>query len=55
MQKQLLRKNILKSSSESAKSPEGPSEQTVQNILNYSKALRVRKSKLIKHIEEVLN
>lgn len=32
-----------------------PSEQTIANILNYSKALEVKPSVMINHIESVLN
>lgn len=32
-----------------------PSEQTINNILNYSKALEVKPSAMINHIESVLN
>ena len=33
----------------------GPKTTTIDNILNYSKALSVRKSSIISHIEMVLN
>jgi hypothetical protein len=33
----------------------GPKQTTINNILNYSKALSVRKSSIINHIEVVLN
>ena len=33
----------------------GPKTTTIDNILNYSKALSVRKSSIINHIEMVLN
>ena len=33
----------------------GPKTTTIDNILNYSKALSVRKSFIINHIEMVLN
>tara|TARA_R110001592_G_scaffold339687_6_gene627571 strand:- start:739 stop:930 length:192 start_codon:yes stop_codon:yes gene_type:complete len=32
-----------------------PKQQTINNILNYSKALSIRDSKHLKHIEMVLN
>ncbi len=32
-----------------------PSKQSIQNILNYSKALQVKKSKYIDHIETIKN
>jgi hypothetical protein len=35
--------------------PFEPGDDIVNNILNYSKALSVRKSKNVKHIEVVLN
>jgi len=60
MEKHLLKKKPAALNSESTKSlndiaNEGPSEQVILNILNYSKALSVSKSKLLKHIETVLN
>ncbi len=33
----------------------GPKQTTIDNILNYSKALSVRESSIINHIEMVLN
>ena len=33
----------------------GPKQKTINNILNYSKALSLRKSSIINHIEVVLN
>lgn len=35
--------------------PYEPGESVINNILNYSKALSIRKSKNIEHIEIVLN
>ena len=32
-----------------------PSEQTIANILNYSRALEVKPSVMVNHIESVLN
>lgn len=37
------------------KKEKSPKQQTINNILNYSKALSVRKSKNIEQIEMVLN
>lgn len=34
---------------------EEPNDNIINNILNYSKALSIRKSKRVKHIELVLN
>ena len=34
---------------------ERPSKQTINNILNYSKALNIQKSEHLKHIEIILN
>lgn len=34
---------------------QGPSEYTVNNLLNYSKALSVRKSESMRHIKMLLN
>ena len=33
----------------------GPKQTTIDNILNYSKALSIRESSIINHIEMVLN
>lgn len=33
----------------------GPSKETVDFILNYSKALSVRKSKYVQHVKTILN
>lgn len=35
--------------------PFEPGKNVINNILNYSKALSIRKSKTLKHIEMVLN
>lgn len=37
------------------KKNQGPSDYTMNNILNYSKALSVRKSESIQHIKMLLN
>ena len=41
--------------SENVNNEKSPKQQTINNILNYSKALSIRESKHLKHIEMVLN
>lgn len=37
------------------KEDQSPKQETIHNILNYSKALSVRKSKSVEYIEMILN
>jgi len=47
---------LLKSElSEKVEKDKSPKQETINNILNYSKALSIRKSKCVEHIEMVLN
>jgi hypothetical protein len=48
-------KKLKSEISENVKNEKFPKQETINNILNYSKALSIRKSKHIKHIEMVLN
>lgn len=57
MNKIFTKKNIGLSlnNEEGKKSNVEPTERTIQNILNYSKALVVKKSKSINYFEFILN
>ncbi len=46
---------FIKDSFSTEKKEKSPKQETINNILNYSKALSVRKSKNIDFIEMVLN
>jgi hypothetical protein len=48
-------KKLKSEISENVKNEKSPKQETINNILNYSKALSIRESKHIKHIEMVLN
>lgn len=48
-------KKLKSEISENVKNEKSPKQQTINNILNYSKALSIRDSKHLNHIEMVLN
>ncbi|TXB63682.1 hypothetical protein FRY74_12480 [Vicingus serpentipes] len=48
-------KKLKSEITENVKNVKSPKQQTINNILNYSKALSIRESKHIEHIEIVLN
>lgn len=48
-------KKLKSEIAENVKNEKSPKQQTINNILNYSKALSIRDSKHLNHIEMVLN
>ena len=48
-------KKLKSDITEAVKNEKSPKQQTINNVLNYSKALSVRDSKHLQHIEVVLN
>lgn len=48
-------KKLKSEITENVKNEKLPKQQTINNILNYSKALSIRESKHLKYIEMVLN
>ena len=48
-------KKLKSEIAENVKNVKSPKQKTINNILNYSKALSIRESKHLEHIEIVLN